>query len=278
MRRQLSWRDRKAAARLLPVWKRELIKARQLKHALSDGQVLAMRPWLVTRSSSPVSLDLVPTSWYPDVLIAVGGAPIYLLDVNCDCSPDCCAWVFERQAGSGSVTTKSALSELLRAGVTGLDDESVAAVAEIVPDGAYQVVLLDLKVRSVSPGDPEDYFVTERIWEVSGLSGSGSEFVPFDPGTGYYRTLSNGHSPLHLMLPLNSEDALDPATVDDYARCLREGTRPTVVSATMLTACEDPVAHVVLDGHHKLQAAAVTGVPIRVIAFVMPYRPTLPTV
>ena len=38
----------------------------------------------------------------------------------------------------------------------------------------------------------------------------------------------------------------------------------------------DPVAHVVLDGHHKLQAAAVTGVPIRMVAFVMPHKPTLP--
>ena len=49
-----------------------------------------------------------------------------------------------------------------------------------------------------------------------------------------------------------------------------------MVSVTMLPQGEAPVAHIVLDGHHKLRAAALTGVPIRVMAFVMPHRPTFP--
>ena len=273
MRARLGRRDRKGATRLRPAPKQKPIKGRRLKGALRESQVLAMRRWLVTRSPRPVSQELVPTPFYPVVKIAIDGEPIYSLDIDCTC----CDWLFEREAGTGSVPTTAALAELLRAGVANLDDGTVAAVAEIVPDGAYRVVLLDLKVRSVNPGDPDDYFVTQHIWEASVLYGPDAEldtnpdFVPFDPSTGYYRDVPQTDGTIHLVLPLCASDSLDEDTMAGYARQLREGGRPTVAALTMVTQTDDPIAHVVIDGHHKLQAAALTGIPIRVMAFVMPY-------
>lgn len=266
--------------RSLPPWKRVPIGSRLLKSALRGAQVREIRRWLVTGSPSPAAWDLRENEWwYPDVIVSIDGQPIYQLDVGCNCSPECCEWHFAREAGSGSIPEDEALAAMLRDGVTELDDETLALAARIVPDGSYAVVLLDLAVGFVSPGDTEDFFVTERIWDYDARSDPSrderSPFVPFDPATPYYRTASvAGPSPSqdHLILPLYT-GSLDQEAVESYARAMHLGGRPTAVSLTMLGHCEHPFGHILLDGHHKVHAATLTGRPIRLMAFVMPFRP-----
>jgi hypothetical protein len=71
-----------------------------------------------------------------------------------------------------------------------------------------------------------------------------------------------------------------PDTVADYEGRLAEGEIPTAVALAVLDVAEPAVSspllthqrhwglmHFLLDGHHKLQAGALTGRPVRLLSF-----------
>ncbi|WP_345671388.1 hypothetical protein [Streptomyces similanensis] len=70
----------------------------------------------------------------------------------------------------------------------------------------------------------------------------------------------------------------DRERVDEYVRLMELGTVPTAVAISTLDVCQsalgladDPAAHwglthFLLDGHHKLEAAATAGRPVRLLS------------
>ncbi|WP_327359988.1 hypothetical protein [Streptomyces sp. NBC_01296] len=70
----------------------------------------------------------------------------------------------------------------------------------------------------------------------------------------------------------------DKERVEEYVALMEQGTVPTAVAISTLDVCQPAIdrgddyfvhwglTHFLLDGHHKLEAAAATGQPVRILS------------
>ncbi|XVU20972.1 hypothetical protein ACQPZJ_27295 [Actinoplanes sp. CA-054009] len=112
-------------------------------------------------------------------------------------------------------------------------------------------------------------------WGVDPMRGA-----PEDPGTPYYRTFeAPAGKDRHLyefVVPMVPPAWNDSRRVADYAAA----EHPTAVAYSILDVLQPAIdegedyyehwvlSHFLLDGHHKVEAAAITGRPVRLLAFV----------
>ena len=173
------------------------------------------------------------------------------------------------------------MSDQLRRGLETLDPGLVEALRTIMPPGSYQASLLRVAPQLVQAGDAADYFSHEqlRVWAKPVYW-----FLPHDPKTHYYRCASQSLSPSNLffefIVPLLPLASLRQDTLTDYTRRLAAGEQPTALALSVLDTRE-PVnvtgdslrqrhwclVHYLLDGHHKLHSAALTGRAITLLSF-----------
>jgi hypothetical protein len=103
--------------------------------------------------------------------------------------------------------------------------------------------------------------------------------------TPYYRTFEtsvdqNAHL-YEFVVPMVPPTWNDPGKVAEHVDRLRSSSRPTAVAVTTLDVCQPAMAeqssdyyahwcltHFLLDGHHKMQAAAQSGQPLRLLSLV----------
>ena len=132
-------------------------------------------------------------------------------------------------------------------------------------------MLFRIEPRLIYPGAPGDYFAEEVI-------ATWSDDPPEDPRTPYYRALETVIGPddhlYEFIVPMVPPDWNDPGRLGENAQLLAKSSRPTAVAVSMLEmhlgegyAVGHPVppddyghwclTHFLLDGHHKLEAAAV---------------------
>lgn len=162
-----------------------------------------------------------------------------------------------------------------------LAPDVTAAFLSILTPGRYLPLLLEVTPVLVSPGD---YFAHEQLqtWDLDDdLDGT-----PQTPRTDYYRLDGQG---LHwftgndllfeFLVSIFSPEYNNPETVDGYVTSLEGGIIPTAVAvsvadsarswneAPLLDAVYWPLTHFLIDGHHKVQAAARTGAAIRLLSF-----------
>ena len=182
------------------------------------------------------------------------------------------------------------LTAALSLGIDQLDPQIVSPIANLLPPGYYMVSLSTVRPRLVEPGTALDYHVTEM-----------SIFWPEDTAraalAAYYRT-PGWHEPatitymsgqqdqgvdvgVNVLLPTQAPEAMNEQRGEHYRQALASGARPTVVTlhefryrnsnsqhgGTDLLANLGLSIHHVLDGHHKLHAAAGAGAPVSVLAF-----------
>jgi hypothetical protein len=150
-----------------------------------------------------------------------------------------------------------------------------------MPDGLYRVGLIDVAPELVRPGDARDYFANEQV-DLFGIDTFWN--LPHDPRTEYYRgrTLEVGEQGrlFEFVVPMVPGSWLKPETVSGYESRLAAGDRPTALAFSVLDVKQpfdwegEPrvtthwcLAHFVLDGHHKLFAAARTGATLGLLAF-----------
>lgn len=96
----------------------------------------------------------------------------------------------------------------------------------------------------------------------------------FWPGVTHYQGPRESVPPTYpVVLPLTDPGALDAMAVDRFAAAIGEGERPPVVAYAWLDAREVEARWAerflylaVLNGHHRLEAYARTGVPARIVA------------
>lgn len=172
--------------------------------------------------------------------------------------------------------------------------EALAEFGMLLAPGKYSVALVRLSPELAFPGGPNDYFAHESVatWGLDPYYG-----VPESPRTPYYRlgTAPLGDVPyggkqlgVVLGVPLypptqrvmNREDVIDA-----YRATLRAGVeRPTALALGLAddrgpaTWDDQPeysrhliVTLHVLDGHHKIAAAAAEQVPLQFLVF-LPYE------
>ena len=196
-----------------------------------------------------------------------------------------CALLFRRRAGADGYLPPETMRERLRAGLDDLDPQVVEAFMTLLAAGEYRPMLLEVTPRLVTPGETGDYFTTEQLqlWDVDEhLSG---DIV--DPGTPYYRLDDDGPARIddknllfEFIAPMQPPSRNDADTVAAYVAAYDEGVVPTAVAVTIvdtalpygLSADEHPqhwaLSHFLLDGHHKTQAAAQLGRPLRLLSLV----------
>ncbi|WP_285036883.1 hypothetical protein [Plantibacter sp. ME-Dv--P-095] len=206
--------------------------------------------------------------------LIVDGVPAFELSFPCGT----CALLFRRLDAGARALAEATLHDHLDEHVPAIDDPSLRdLVSTVLPAGSYVPLLLSIQPVRVAPGGDLDYFSHEQV----GHRGIDPNLgAPEDPATEYYRgsTRTTGaHETLfEFLVPMLPPSRNDRARVDAYETAFRAGGAATVLAVSVLdrTQPSDSVdahtglVHVVLDGHHKLEAAARLGVAVTVLAFV----------
>ncbi|MFI5886583.1 hypothetical protein [Streptomyces sp. NPDC051554] len=159
------------------------------------------------------------------------------------------------------------------------DGGVIDAFGALLPEGEYLPVLLRVEPRLVVPGQEGDYFSGEQVdtWGLDQFWG-----LPEYPHTPYYRTFETVvDASAHLyefVVPMVPPTWNERERVEEYAELMGGGVVPTAVAVSTLDVCEPAggfgddrcrhwgLTHFLLDGHHKLEAAATAGRPVRLLS------------
>ncbi|WP_336671997.1 hypothetical protein [Tsukamurella sp. USMM236] len=208
----------------------------------------------------------------------IEGTPSFELSYWCGT----CPFLFERKTIGYNISAEREPLLSLEVGLDLADDEVITTFARLLPEGEYLPLLIEVAPESVAPYDDRDYFTREQLatWGIDRAWG-----LPQNPLTPYYRTFETEVGPdAHLfefVVPMVPPTWNDQKRVQHYADLLDAGTTPTAVSLSILDrqapAVSEPgadwyehwaVTHFLLDGHHKFEAAARVGAPLRLLALV----------
>ena len=215
------------------------------------------------------------SQWAGRRLMWLDERPAYELSFWCGT----CQFMFKRLEGSNQTLSIAEFSQRLNDGLDTAEDDVAARFAELLPTGSYQPILLQVEPRLVTPSGPGDYFCEDQLdtWNSDGFWG-----LPEYPATPYYRTYEStvdADSRLYeFVVPMVPPSWNEPDRVREYALRLAASTKPTAVAVSILDVrqpanAEGPdyyrhwlLTHFLLDGHHKLQAAAESASPVRLLS------------
>jgi hypothetical protein len=192
-----------------------------------------------------------------------------------------CSFFFERLGGANQSLDVEAIVDHLNTGITKLGPPVIPALALIVPDGKYKVLLQEIHPHLVKPGESADYFVDEQValWGIDGFWG-----LPHSPKTEYYRlrtqTMTNNRGLFEFLVPMFPHNWLDQKRLAEYAVSYSKDVMPTAVSISVFdikqpaTGDSDEqitshwcLAHYLIDGHHKVYAAVQENKPLTLVSF-----------
>lgn len=235
-----------------------------------------------------------------DRYLCVDGKPAYHVGNICGT----CEFFFVRQEGASLKVSPRKASSDLRTGLRRLDAELTQSIASILPTGKYRVSLLECTPELTAPGKETDYFSHEQI-ELWGIGAEGRMTgqedgyeKPHNPQTEYYRVGSQflgenvpvfkkltpptvrGSQLFEFSIPIYPSDCLHMETVGSYRKRFLAGERPTALAISVLDI-KGPadwegnrkitehwcLAHYLLDGHHKMYAAASVHKPLTMVSF-----------
>ncbi|WP_406280051.1 hypothetical protein OHT93_36420 [Streptomyces sp. NBC_00191] len=209
-------------------------------------------------------------------LLVVDGEPSFELSFWCGT----CPFLFRRLETARQTLSLESVQERLTGALADPDDGGVLdAFGALLPEGEYLPVLLRVEPRLVVPGQEGDYFSGEQVatWGLDRFWG-----LPEYPHTPYYRTFETAvDASAHLyefVVPMVPPTWNARGRVDEYVEIMGRGTVPTAVAVSTLDVCEPAsglpadhyrhwgLTHFLLDGHHKLEAAATAGRPVQLLS------------
>ncbi len=214
-------------------------------------------------------------AWAGRRLLLLDEKPAFELSFWCGT----CPFLFKRLSGSNDTVSLAEMENRLAEGIDDLDDEVIDRFASLLPAGDYAPLLLQVQPRLIRPVEPGDYFAEEQVstWGVEPFWG-----LPEYPQTPYYRTFETVvDADAHLfefVVPMVPPSWNESARVHEHRERLNGSSRPTAVAVSTLDVCAPAVdsgtdyfahwglTHFLLDGHHKLQAAAETGKPLQLLS------------
>ncbi|MER7720048.1 hypothetical protein ABTX99_24435 [Streptomyces flaveolus] len=209
-------------------------------------------------------------------LLMVDDEPAFELSFYCGT----CPFLFRRLETAREKLSLENVQERLTGALDDPDDGGVIdAFGALLPQGEYRPLLLSVEPRLVIPGQEGDYFSGEQVttWGIDQFWG-----LPQYPHTPYYRTFETAvGSDAHLyefVVPMVPPTWNERERVEEYVELMERGTVPTAVAISTLDVCEPAtgmpadhyqhwgLTHFLLDGHHKLEAAATAGRPVRILS------------
>jgi hypothetical protein len=198
----------------------------------------------------------------------VGGKPLYEM-VGGEC--DTCGGWFSLVDGPARPCTPADLSKRLGSGLDRVDRPLLDLVTLLLPKGRYTVGLL--RAIPFQRGDNEWHWFESRaiqreVWRT--MPAESSLEVPSEHTSGHVERYVETEDILpHIPLAL-----VDWDRVSRYRHAIRDGARPTAMVLSMGEIrhpqgerTEVRLTHFVIDGHHKLLAAAQTGRPLTLLSF-----------
>lgn len=218
-----------------------------------------------------------PSTYFSPRQLFVDGAAAFTLSTWCGT----CPFLFERLEGADH-TISDTMESLygLERSVDVIDEDLLRPFSGILPEGQYLPMLLEVRPQLVSPHDEQDYFTREHLvtWGLDGFWG-----LPHSPRGHYYRTfeatVSQDAHLYEFVVPMVPPAWNDRDRVRHYRDQMARGQVPTAVSLTTLDICQPADApegtdgyahwgltHFLLDGHHKVEAAALASAPVRLLA------------
>lgn len=207
------------------------------------------------------------------------GKPAFELSLWCGT----CPFLFERKEGANSTLSgaRERMGEL-EGPLASVSERVIQSFGSVLPSGEYLPILLEVRPDQVAPNDERDYFTHEQVdtWGVDSFWG-----LPENPRSYYYRTFETQVEPnehlYEFVVPMVPPGWNDQERVAQYRDLIRGGTAPTAVALSTLDICQPAtdddsidyythwgLTHFLLDGHHKMQAAAEVGAPLQLLAFV----------
>jgi hypothetical protein len=222
--------------------------------------------------------DKAAEGWAGRRQLTMEGKPAFQLSSWCGTCPA----MFERLQGATRTLSLEHLAERLRSGLDGVDQRVMREFGRLLPSGRYLPLLLEVVPRLVRPVEAGDYFAHEQVatWGLDAFWG-----LPENPRTPYYRTYQTPVShQAHLyefVVPMVPPSWNERSTVTEYEALLARSHKPTAVAISTLDICAPAIieegkdwyqhwmlTHFLLDGHHKFEAAAMSGRPLRLLALV----------
>ncbi|WP_432085229.1 hypothetical protein [Streptomyces sp. bgisy095] len=209
-------------------------------------------------------------------LLVVDGDPAFELSFWCGS----CPLLFRRLETAREKLSLESMRERLTGTLADPDEGGVLdTFGALLPEGEYLPMLLHVEPRLVVPGKEGDYFSGEQVdtWGVDQFWG-----LPEYPHTPYYRTFETevdaGAHLYEFVVPMVPPTWNERGRVEEYAELMGRGEVPTAVAVSTLDVCEPAIGfghdhyrhwgltHFLLDGHHKAEAAAAAGRPIRLLS------------
>ncbi|MFG2755333.1 hypothetical protein [Streptomyces wuyuanensis] len=209
-------------------------------------------------------------------LLVVDGEAAFELSFWCGT----CPFLFRRLETARQTLSLDSAQERLSGATTDPDDTAVIdAFGALLPEGEYFPLLLRVEPRLIIPGQEGDYFSVEQVatWGLDQFWG-----LPEYPHTPYFRTFETAvDASAHLyefVVPMVPPTWNARDRVKDYVELMSRGTVPTAVAVSTLDVCEPAtgmptdhyrhwgLTHFLLDGHHKMEAAATAGRPVQLLS------------
>ncbi len=246
-------------------------------------RLLDKRTTEIVSSNSPITFETTGSDMWKvwDRFIAVNGKNIYHIGNICGT----CSFFFEKLVDNKNSIKPKETIDKLNVGLDSIDDNTIDILSKIIPNGLYEIALINIKPRLVEVGQNADYFANEQVdlWGIDGYYG-----VPRSPKVNYYRgtdkEIGNNKKLFEFFVPLISPDYIDQTRVDFYKEQILKGNKPTVISLTTLDVKEPAflydekikteftshwcAAHYIIDGHHKLKAASDLNTEITLLSFI----------
>jgi hypothetical protein len=183
----------------------------------------------------------------------LGGKPLYLISNMCGT----CEAIFKRVGRQDAPLTPEKLSVLLNEGLETVPQEVVDTVAVLLPYGRYRIGLLHITPSLIKPSNKPrglscdaDYFWLSRYRE------------------------TEREAEYEIVLPSVPQSELDSEQLSTYQAMFRNGRTPTALALSIgderyprLQYTQWALAHILLDGHHKMMAASLESKPLTILSF-----------
>jgi hypothetical protein len=226
-------------------------------------------------------------NWYR--YVTVNGARIFEYGSPCGT----CGIVFRKIASPVNRVRDADAVDLLGTLDVVPPEHALRRLARVLEPGIYRPAAIEGTVRRIEPGTTDDYFSTDVV-RLFGLEPP--EYAsPQQTATPYYSMIPDGVLPrtgrttgphrallTALLMPLHDPARLDRTRIEQWKRLAVEGRQLTAFALSVIddqqpaTEIPDPtypyaeqllLTNCLLAGHHRVQAAAELGVPVRVLTF-----------
>lgn len=238
-----------------------------LKRLGSDAPVVA-----ITQADAPTK------GWHGKRILTLDGAAAFEMSFWCGI----CPLVFQRLEGANRTLSVDSLTQQLDDGLNTCDEVVAETIGANLQEGDYLPVLLEVHPQLVFPSQVGDYFCEEQVatWGIDPFWG-----LPENPRTPYYRTpsrvVSADASLFEFIVPLVPPSWNDVQRVTSYVDRLAQSSMPTCVALSVLDVRQQAdwdtpeeglvhwgLTHYLLDGHHKMEAAARSRRGLRMLSLV----------